>query len=63
MSPFLTAAAKSLASSYPKTYLRRKYTVIFEPAAVTDLVALLARTVFGRALEDARPGPDWPENL
>lgn len=55
MSPFLTAAAKSLASSYPKPISGGKYTVIFEPAAVADLVALLARTVFnGRAYLEGR---------
>lgn len=55
MTPFLAAAAKSLASSYPKSIPGGAYTVIFEPAAVADLVALMARTVFnGRAYLEGR---------
>lgn len=57
MSPFLAAAAKSLAASDRKPITGGKYTVILEPAAVADLVALLAKTAFnGRAyLEERSP--------
>lgn len=55
MAPFLAAAAKSLAASQPKPIAGGKYTVILEPAAVADLVALLAKTVFnGRAYLEKR---------
>lgn len=46
MTPFMAAAAKSLAASFPKSISGGKYTVILEPAAVADLMNLLAKTVF-----------------
>lgn len=51
MGAFLQAAAKTQASQFPQPLGSGEYTVILEPAAVADLMAVLAKTVFnGRAL-------------
>lgn len=57
MGSFLQAAAKCQASQYPQLLPAGEYTVILEPAAVADLMAVVARTVFnGRTfLEGCSP--------
>ena len=55
LDPFLQAAAKCQAADKPRPLTPGKYTVILEPAAVADLLAVVAETVLnGRAYLEAR---------
>ena len=55
LSPVLEASAKCQASGNPRPLSPGEYTIILEPAAVADLMAVMTQTVFnGRAWIDGR---------